>query len=62
MWECPVSPISKTCGSKQFEQGESSTLSVSLSVGFHNLSYFHREFRKKYGMTPKKFMENVPID
>lgn len=42
-----------------FEQGESSTLEVSLSVGFHNLSYFHREFKKKYGITPKKFIENI---
>lgn len=47
---------------EQFEQGESSTLSVSLSVGFHNLSYFHREFKKKYGMTPKKFMEDLTVD
>lgn len=45
---------------KQFEQGETSTLSVSLSVGFHNLSYFHREFKKKYGMTPKKFIATIP--
>ena len=37
------------------EQGASSTLDVSLSVGFRNLSYFHREFKKKYGVTPKKF-------
>lgn len=29
-----------------FEQGEISTLEVSLSVGFHNLSYFHRAFKK----------------
>ena len=47
---------------EQFEQGESSTLSVSLAVGFHNLSYFHREFKKKYGMTPKKFMEDLTVD
>lgn len=40
-----------------FEQGNHSTLEVSLSVGFHNLSYFHREFKKKYDMTPKKFIE-----
>lgn len=40
-----------------FEQGETSTLEVSLAVGFHNLSYFHREFKKKYGMTPKKFYQ-----
>ena len=37
------------------EQGASSTLDISLSVGFRNLSYFHREFKKKYGVTPKKF-------
>lgn len=37
------------------EDGNLSTLEVSLSVGFHNLSYFHREFKKKYGMTPKNF-------
>lgn len=37
------------------EQGELSILDVSLSAGFCNLSYFYREFKKKYGMTPKKF-------
>lgn len=30
-------------------------LDVSLSAGFHNLSYFYREFRKKYGVTPGDF-------
>ena len=25
-------------------------------VDFRNLSYFHREFKKKYGMTPKRFI------
>lgn len=44
---------------EQFEQGETSTLEVSLSAGFHNLSYFHREFKKKYGMTPKKFRNSL---
>jgi len=29
---------------------------VALSCGFSNLSYFHREFKKKYGMTPKRFI------
>lgn len=38
--------------------GELSTLEVSLSVGFHNLSYFYREFKKKYGTTPKKFAKH----
>lgn len=40
----------------QFENGETNTLEVALSCGFSNLSYFHREFKKKYGMTPKRFI------
>lgn len=39
----------------QFENGETNTLEVALACGFSNLSYFHREFKKKYGMTPKRF-------
>ena len=42
-----------------FEQGNSSILDVSLSVGFHNLSYFHRAFKKKYNMTPLTFMKQL---
>lgn len=40
----------------QFENGETNTLEVALACGFSNLSYFHREFKKKYGMTPKRFI------
>ncbi len=43
-----------------FSQGKSNILEVSLSSGFSNLSYFYREFKKKYGMTPKKFIEEKP--
>lgn len=39
-----------------FEQGNTSILDVSLSVGFRNLSYFHRAFLKKYHVTPKTFL------
>ena len=38
------------------KNGETNTLEVALSCGFSNLSYFHREFKKKYGMTPKRFI------
>lgn len=41
---------------RRFSAGEQSILDVSLSVGFHNLSYFYRAFRAKYGMTPKDFI------
>ena len=41
-------------------KGENSILEISMSCGFSNLSYFYREFKKKYGMTPKKFAKNIP--
>ena len=41
---------------RRFSAGEQSILDVALSVGFHNLSYFYRAFRAKYGMTPKDFI------
>ena len=42
-----------------FEQGNTSILEVSLSVGFHNLSYFHRAFKNKYGMTSRSFIKEL---
>lgn len=42
-----------------FEQGNSSILDVSLSTGFHNLSYFHRAFKRKYHMTPRAFLKQL---
>lgn len=32
-----------------------SVLDVALAVGYDNISYFHRIFQKKYGMTPRKY-------
>lgn len=42
-----------------FEQGNPSITEVSMSVGFGNLSYFHRAFKKKYGITPKTFLNSL---
>lgn len=42
-----------------FGQGNFSILDVSLSVGFRNLSYFHRAFKKKYHMTPLSFIKEL---
>ena len=44
-----------------FEHGETSILEVSLSVGFHNLSYFHRAFKSKYHMTPLSFYQKTEL-
>ena len=30
-------------------------LDISMAVGYDNISYFHRIFQKKYGMTPRKY-------
>ena len=42
-----------------FEHGNTSILDVSLSTGFHNLSYFHKVFKRKYHMTPKSFLKQL---
>ena len=42
-----------------FEQGQTSILEVSMSVGFHSLSYFHKIFREKFSMTPKQFLQQL---
>ena len=41
---------------ERFSEGETDILEVALSVGFHNLSYFYRACRGKYGITPKEFI------
>lgn len=42
-----------------FEQGHLLIIEFSMSVGFQNLSYFHRAFKKKYGMTPLTFINKL---
>ena len=42
-----------------FEQGNTDILNVSLTVGFHNLSYFYRAFKKKYRITPLSFIQSL---
>ena len=39
-----------------FARGSSGILDVAMESGFRNLSYFYREFQKKYGYTPKQFI------
>ena len=30
----------------------------ALSVGYENVSYFHRIFQKRFGLSPKKYRDN----
>ena len=32
-----------------------SVMDIGLSAGYENMSYFHRIFQKKYGMTPRRY-------
>lgn len=32
-----------------------SVMDIGMSVGYDNMSYFHRIFQKRYGMTPRKY-------
>lgn len=41
---------------KAFASGNTGILDVAMETGFRNLSYFYREFQKKYGYTPKQFI------
>ncbi len=38
-----------------------SVMDVAMAVGYDNISYFHRIFQKKYGVTPRKYrvQENI---
>ncbi len=41
-----------------FQEGETSTLNVALQVGFNDVKYFSREFKKMYGITPTEYIKN----
>lgn len=32
-----------------------SVMDIGLAVGYENMSYFHRIFQNKYGMTPRRY-------
>lgn len=38
------------------ESGSVTIMDAAMESGFRNLSYFYREFRKKYGVPPGKFL------
>lgn len=44
-----------TMASRLLVSSESSILDIAAEVGFENLSYFNRTFKKKFAMTPREY-------
>ena len=44
-----------TMAARLLLQSEDSVLAVAEQVGFDNLSHFNRQFKKKYGKTPREY-------
>lgn len=45
--------VKKAC--RMLKQGESSILDISISLGYNNISFFNRYFKKIMGQTPGEF-------
>lgn len=48
-----------TMASRLLLSSESSILAISEEVGYDNLSYFNRIFKKRYGMTPSAYRKRI---
>ena len=46
---------------EKLRQTEDKILAVSQEAGFLNLSNFNRQFKKRYGVTPREYREMIGI-
>lgn len=44
-----------TVAGRQLRDTDDSVATIAYQVGFNNISYFNRQFKKQYGMTPREF-------
>ena len=48
-----------TMSARLLQSSESSILNIAAEVGFENVSYFNRAFKKKYGITPTEYRKTI---
>lgn len=46
-----------TVAGRQLRDTDDDVASIAYSVGFNNVSYFNRQFKRTYGMTPREFRQ-----
>ena len=51
-----------TMSARLLQSSEASILDIASEVGFDNLSYFNRSFKKRYGVTPSQFRKGTDTD
>lgn len=44
-----------TIAGRQLRDTEDDVATIAYQVGFNNISYFNRQFKRQYGMTPREF-------
>lgn len=50
-----------TMASRLLISSESSILNIAAEVGFENLSYFNRLFKKRFGVTPREYRQRFDV-
>ena len=50
-----------TMASRLLLSSDSSILAIASEVGYENLSYFNRTFKKRFAMTPREYRKNSGV-
>lgn len=48
-----------TVAGRQLRDTDDEIASIAYAVGFNNVSYFNRQFKREYGMTPREFRKQL---